>query len=100
MNWCELVQPAADEWIASRPQVVRDLIAKFPPNAIVRLGNTNGTVHSYSEDGTMTVNLTWGFNKDYWAGEALFFDRQVFGVKPEDLTIATDEEAIAGRKKP
>lgn len=36
------------------------------------------TLHSYSEDGTMTVNVTGEFN-------AVIFDRQVFGIKPEDL---------------
>jgi len=36
------------------------------------------TLYSYSENGTLTVNVTGEYN-------AVIFDRQVFGIKPEDL---------------
>lgn len=36
------------------------------------------TIYSYSEDGTMTVDVTGQYNK-------LTFDRRVFGIQPEDM---------------
>ena len=67
-------------WVASRPPIVRDLCAALPPDRLYLLKTSGhrGTVVSYSEDGTVTVAVTGEYN-------ALMFDRQVFGIKPEDL---------------
>ena len=77
----EIVDQAAwDAWVASRPPVVQELCALLPPDRLYLL-KTSGhrvTLLSYSEDRTVTVAVTGAFN-------ALTFERQVFGIKPEDL---------------
>lgn len=75
-----LDQAGWDTWVASRPPVVQELCALLPPDRLYLLKTTNQrvTLISYSEDRTVTVAVTGEFN-------ALTFDRQVFGINPEDL---------------
>ena len=76
----ELKQQEWEEWIATRPEVIRDLCTRFPPDRLYLL-KTSGhrvTIHSYSEDGTVTVDVSGEYN-------FVFFNRQVFGIHPEDL---------------
>jgi len=77
----ELDQEMWAEWLAGRPAVIRDLATRFPPNLLYRLRETGSrvTLHSYSEDGTMTVTVGKEFNEFLW------FERNVFGIEPEDL---------------
>lgn len=71
---------AWDEWVESRPPVVQDLCRRYPPDRLYRIKDSGHrcTLVSYSEDGTMKVNVTGQFN-------FVTFDRQVFGIKPENL---------------
>lgn len=77
----EVDQEKLQEWAETRPPLIRDLIARFPPNRLYLLKSSGNrvTIYSYSEGGTMSVFVTEEFNA------FLFFNRIVFGVPPEDL---------------
>lgn len=80
-KWREIAdQSAWDAWVASRPPVVQELCALLPPDRLYLLKSSGHrvTIASYAENRTVTVDVTGAFN-------ALTFERQVFGVKPEDL---------------
>lgn len=68
------------EWLAERPQVIKDLVKRVPPDRLYLLKSTNHRifVYSYSEDGTVTVAVMGKYN-------FLPFERRVFGIKPEEL---------------
>jgi len=76
----ELDQKAWKKWVESRPPLVLALCKKFPPNRLYKMTDSGHrvTIRSYSEDGTLTVNVTGEFNR-------VAFNRQVFGVQPKDL---------------
>lgn len=71
-------------WVATRPDVVRAVAERFRPWELYRLKSTGHRVYPLSfgeaEDGTvtLTVAVTGEFN-------LITFDRQVFGIKPDDL---------------
>lgn len=69
-----------NEWVSTRPESVRNLCRQLPTGRLYRLKTSEHrvTIYSYSEDGTVTVNLSGEYN-------AVVFERQVFGIKPEDL---------------
>ena len=81
-----IIEPTAKEkkawtvWVASRPNNVRNVVERFDPWSLYRMKSTGHrvTIHSFSEDGTLTVNITGEFN-------TILFDRQVFGINPDDL---------------
>lgn len=71
-------------WLATRPDHVRQVAERFDPWSLYRL-KTSGhrvTVASFGEgeDGavTLTVNVLADFN-------LVMFERQVFGIQPDDL---------------
>jgi hypothetical protein len=72
------------EWVASRPHNVRVVAERFEPWSLYRMKSTNQRVTLVSfgeqEDGkvTLTVNVAGDFN-------FVVFDRQVFGIDPDDL---------------
>ena len=68
-------------WLSGRPQVILDLAARFPPWKLFLLKDSGCRVwcKSYNEDGTITVAISGEFN-------AVAFERDVFGVEPNDLT--------------
>lgn len=74
------IDEEARNWIHSRPDEIRVLIEKWPPNLLYlyKPGNQRVTIYSYSEDGTVTINVTGEYN-------LITFSRQVFGINPEDL---------------
>ena len=76
----EMNMTAFDEWVASRPPVVQEIIRKLPPDRLYRMKSTGHrvTLIAYAEDGTVRVNVSGQFN-------FVMFDRQVFGVKADDL---------------
>ena len=81
-----IVRPIEDtegwaKWVAERPACVQELIAKLPPDRLYRLHGSGHrvTIYSYCEDGTVSVTVSGEFN-------FVVFERNVFGVKPEDLT--------------
>ena len=74
----EMDQEAFDEWLATRAAVVQDLGRRCPADRLYRMGKHRVTVHSYCEDGTVTVTISGQFN-------AVAFERNVFGVDPVSL---------------
>lgn len=76
----EMDHKAWDEWVATRPESVQALCKKLPPDRLYRMKSTGSrvTLVSYAEDGTVRVNITGEHN-------AIMFERQVFGVKADDL---------------
>ncbi len=80
IEWDEQQYEDWAQWVALRPKVIQDMCEQFPPYNLYRLKNTGRrvTLHSYSEDNTLSVNVTGEYN-------SLMFDRHVFGIKPEDL---------------
>lgn len=71
-------------WLADRPQVIRDMAKRMPPNTCYRQrdGNPMGhyTLYSYSEDGT--VSLVHG-------ADSFLPGVMVFGVR-EDACVRCD----------
>ena len=63
-----------NEWVNSRPPVVKDLCLRFTPTTLYKIKNTGQkcTVVSYNEHGTMTVDI-------------LYSVYEVFGLFPDDL---------------
>ena len=80
-----IVRPITDQagyaaWVAERPPVIRDMIASHPPDRLYRMQSTGHrvTLHSYSEDRTVTVDITGEYNR-------VVFSRRVFGIPVDDL---------------
>jgi len=71
-----------DEWVASRPEVVRDLCQRFPGYNLYRLKPTDQIVQmvGYHENGTMKVYVLEEHN-------AITSGYCVFGIFPEDLMV-------------
>lgn len=80
IEWNDDQQKGWDEWVASRPKIIQDLCRRFPPYNLYYLKDPGQkvTISSYFRDGTLKVNVTGEYN-------AVMFDREVFGIKPEDL---------------
>lgn len=98
----EVDQEALDEWLSTRPEIIRTLVARVPPFRLYLLKSSNHRVYpyAYGEDGTLTVIVSGEYN-------AVIFDRQVFGIDPDDLeecdlppddeplgTILTEDEEV------
>lgn len=68
------------EWVATRPSAVKVLCDRLPPDRLYRMKphGQRVTIHSYSENGTLTVDISGQYNLHA-------FDRQVFGINPDDL---------------
>lgn len=69
------------EWLASRPQKIKQMINSYPPDRLYKMGVTGHRVGiiAYSEDGTVRVWVGGKYN-------SVTFERQVFGVDINDLT--------------
>jgi len=69
-----------EEWLEDRPDIIKEMAAKFPGNRLYRLKNSGDrvTIYSYHEDGTLSVSVTGEYN-------FIMFDRNVFGIKQDDL---------------
>lgn len=67
-------------WCATRPPIVRANAERFPPWELYLLKSSGHRVFTlgYNEDGTMSVAVTGTYN-------LVTFERQVFGVTPDDL---------------
>lgn len=68
-----------EQWLADRPQVIKDLARSHPPDGEYRLSSDldgdSYQIHSYNEDGTMKA-IRYTRLGPLWI---------VFGMKPEDL---------------
>jgi len=69
------------KWVDSRPELIKSMCSKWQPNILYRLKTTGQvvTLYSFSEDGTVTVDVTKIFNLP------LLFERRVFGIDPNEL---------------
>lgn len=69
------------KWVASRPEPVRSIAQRFDPWTLYRMKSTGQrvTMASIFENGTVSVNITGEHN-------LIAFDRNVFGIDPNDLT--------------
>ena len=76
----EIDQDLWNKWVEGRPPEVKALCKRRSPDRLYRMKSSGRrvTIYSYSEDGTVTVNVSGKYN-------ALTFERQVFGVDPDDL---------------
>jgi hypothetical protein len=74
------ISPEQRAWLDSRPPVIKAMTDRWPPNLLYRLKTTDQrvTLYSYSEGGTVTVDVTGDFNLH-------IMDVQVFGIDPNDL---------------
>lgn len=72
-----------NEWLASRPEVIQKLAARFDPWSLYKMKSTGHLVslYSFDENNTVTVNVTGEFN-------ILTHSRRVFGIDPDDLEPA------------
>ena len=80
IEWTDEQRTAWAEWRATRPTVIQEMMDRFPYDELYRLKSSGHrvTLYSYSENGTLTVNVTGDFN-------FVTFDRRVFGIEPDDL---------------
>lgn len=80
VNWTEKQKKEWNAWVAERPDNVRVLCERLPPNKLYKMKSTGHRViiHSYAENGTVMVDILGKYN-------ALTFERQVFGIDAQDL---------------
>jgi|GEM_PF-1924051 len=79
MKILEMNEDALAEWLAERPQVIRDMVAAKPPDRLYRIGSGHRcTIYSYAEDRTVTVYVGGEYN-------AVIFSRHVFGIPIDEL---------------
>jgi len=81
-----------DKWVKSRPKNIQILCKKLPPDRLYKIKSTGQrvTILSYSEDNTVKVDITGEYN-------LLPFNREVFGIQPDDLEECDcPEEEILG----
>ncbi len=92
----ELVAQEWEEWVASRPPTVREMCRRWPPDTLYRLAPTGQlvTIYSYSENGTVTVYIDPEFNPRRLATRGF----NVFGIDPEQLIPATNEDVERARR--
>lgn len=76
----ELNEDDWQDWVLTRPPIVQKLCEKLKPNLLYRMKSTKKrvTIHGYSENGTVIVNVSAKYN-------FVVFQRQVFDVNPDDL---------------
>lgn len=79
-EWTDEKKREWDAWVAERPECVRVLCKRLPPNKLYRMKSTGQrvTIAAYAENGTVRVNITGQYN-------ALVFEREVFGIDADDL---------------
>jgi hypothetical protein len=76
----DIDQDVLAQWLAERPQIIKDMVARLPPDHLYRF-KPNGhrvLIVAYSEDDTLRVLVSGKYN-------LVVFDRAVFGVKSSDL---------------
>jgi hypothetical protein len=73
-------EQALENWIATRPPVIQEMVRSHPPGRLYRMKSTGSRVEidSYAEDGTVTVWVSRNWN-------LVLFERNVFGVPIDDL---------------
>jgi hypothetical protein len=98
MTMARIIEPTPEQetewkaWVASLPDCVRIIAERFDPWSLYQMKSTGHrcTLLSISENYTVTVAITGDFN-------AIMFDRQVFGISPDDLApcdLPGENEAV------
>lgn len=79
-EWDENAKREWHDWLFTRPDCIKSMAAKCPPNRLYRMKSTSQrcTIIAYSEDGTVRVNITGQYN-------FVIHSRQVYGVAIDDL---------------
>ena len=77
----EIDGPEFEVWLRALPESIQPLVRSHPPDRLYRMASTGQrvTIVSYSEDRTVTVDVTGEFN-------LISFARRVFGVEIDDLS--------------
>lgn len=80
IEWTAEQRDYWDQWVASRPPVVRELAKKFPADRLYRIKKSGdrGKISAYNEDGTITLAVDGTF---CW----VMFAKNVFGLHPDDI---------------
>jgi len=87
MNDDVLNQPEFQEWLAERPPAIRAMVMATPPHKLYELDGRRCRIHAYCEDGTLKVHV---LQVDQKPGVTLVFEREVFGVDPNELVPAEE----------
>lgn len=76
-----------EEWLKTRPLIIQEMAKKYPPNKFYKIRGKGHicTLYSYSEDKTVSVDITGDFNK-------LTIERRVFDVNIDDLVETEFDE--------
>jgi hypothetical protein len=87
----ELDQTEWAKWLAKLPADVREIAERLPNNRLYRMKSTGQrvTIHSYSDGGTVCVDVTGKYN-------LIQFARRVFGIPVTDL----EECSVPGEAEP
>lgn len=93
LNWTPEHVAMWNEWIAERPPVIREMVAKYGLRldrlyqwkADENFQGRRVILHAFDEDGTVQVHILAQFNPDTMLGFGTLMDRTVFGIKPEQL---------------
>lgn len=87
IKWTEKQKKLMADWLAARPQVIRDMVTKYDlrMDRLYELTTTGQrvTLHSLSENGTVTITVAHQFNPERMISSVQ--DRHVFGINPADL---------------
>jgi hypothetical protein len=80
MEWTDEQRAHWDEWVASRPTIVKELATKFPGDRLYRIKTSGdrGTIQSYNENGTITLIVDGTYCR-------VMFGKNVFGLHPDDI---------------
>ncbi len=81
-------QKEFNEWLNGRPEVIKEMAAKLKPWNRYRLKQTGQhcTLYSYSEDGTVTINVN-GHDSEALDAINNMTQVRVFGINPDDLEL-------------
>ena len=80
-------QQVYDEWVAERPEAVREVILRKPPTRLYRMDSGhNAFILKYDEpvDGS-AISVTVIIAQEHNPHLLLVFDRHVFGIDPDAL---------------
>ena len=77
-----------EEWIADRPQIIKDLAKKLPPWDRYELRQTGQhcSLVSYSENNTVTIRVD-GHREPNLDAVNKVMPITVFGIRPDDLKV-------------
>lgn len=84
----------SSDWFKERPQIIQELICKFPYASSVKIKTTGQSAYIYSwfEDNTLSVVINVEENKHL--SNALLDNYRVFGIKPEDLEFICENPEL------